>query len=680
MSNVRLVQSIRLLLLAAVFMPLFVGLKHYSFPFIVPKVLFFRSLVDISFLFYVWLIARDQSYLPKKHPLIIASSLFIAVSFLSSIFGVDWHNSWWGDFERMEGLFTLLHFYVYFLMLVAVFRTKADWVWLFRVSCAAGMLVIGAGIIQRFSPEGHPFLTLSSQARVFGTLGNYIYFGHYSMMMFWISTLLFVYDSEGQKRRIKQYMYGAAGLLSVLGIFLSGSRGPLLAWIASIMAGGMLVGIATRRRSLRAGIVGILALIVIGIGSVIILPNSPLSSIGVLGGLHDIATQGGTAETRLLAWNIAWKGFIDRPVFGWGWFNYYAVFNRHYDPQFLLHSWSETWFDHSHNQYMDMLATGGAIGFVSYLSLFAVPLWMMGKKKQWKEPGKRWVRIPLLAALIGYGVNNLFVFDYASGFLLLWVILAFIVFADGNADQHESRFDRQGRVSVSIRFVSVLLGAVTMFFFYRGNVLAYSVNRGHIALKRQFFQNPAAVIPQMVEFANKKHPQARDVRNDVAFMINSLERVPPGAPGFDAYRDAVRQGAAILEENLREFPLDVRRWLLLTQLYRDLYFSGDDVGNRMEEIFQFILPLSPRRQQIHLYWSELELLQGNYEEAVARAKHAVDLEPAAFEGYWFLAKVEASEGHWQAAREWYNEAVAHGFTPDERQQEQIKIILEQTNE
>ena len=53
------------------------------FPFSMSKVIYFRVLVEIVFLFYIFLLLGNRKYLPKISPLFISISVFIAVSALS---------------------------------------------------------------------------------------------------------------------------------------------------------------------------------------------------------------------------------------------------------------------------------------------------------------------------------------------------------------------------------------------------------------------------------------------------------------------------------------------------------------------------------------------------------------------------------------------------------------------
>ena len=132
------------------------------FPYTVPKFFAFRVLVEIAAVFYLYLALRYPAIFCAKticHPersegsIIYSSSAswrtqndkkknsytdpavagegsfnfinffvlaFLVVSFLSAFFGADFYSSFWGNLERGVGVFGLLHFAAWFIMLSSV--------------------------------------------------------------------------------------------------------------------------------------------------------------------------------------------------------------------------------------------------------------------------------------------------------------------------------------------------------------------------------------------------------------------------------------------------------------------------------------------------------------------------------------------------------------------------------
>ena len=88
--------------------PLFY-LKQSVYPHIFFKTLFFQFAVEILFVVWLALAISDARYRPKKTPLLLAGVGFIGILILTSLFGADFHRSFWSTYERMLGVFTILH-------------------------------------------------------------------------------------------------------------------------------------------------------------------------------------------------------------------------------------------------------------------------------------------------------------------------------------------------------------------------------------------------------------------------------------------------------------------------------------------------------------------------------------------------------------------------------------------
>ncbi|MEX2033359.1 MAG: O-antigen ligase family protein, partial [Candidatus Colwellbacteria bacterium] len=131
----------------------------------------------------------------------------------------------------------------------------------------------------------------------------------------------------------------------------------------------LLIFLRQEKRKLTLGAIGISLLMLISIGSIFVfkessfvIGNQILNRIAVVSDLTNL----GAAEERYLGWAVAFKSFEDRPLSGWGPENYDIAFNEHYN---FLAAKNESWFDSSHNQLMDVLAEGGAIGLALYFFL-----------------------------------------------------------------------------------------------------------------------------------------------------------------------------------------------------------------------------------------------------------------------------------------------------------------------
>lgn len=673
MSNKYLLLAIKFFLYTALLMPLFVGLRTFTFPFIVPKILFFRIIVELAFVLYLFLIWRNKSFLPRKNLLLYLTSLFMLIIFLSAVFGVDWQNSWWGNFERMEGVFTILHVYLYFILLGSILREKKDWQRFFNILLAVSATVIFTGLIQRFASAGKPFITLGSTNRVFGTLGNYIYFGQYSFFTFWLAALSWHWCQW----KHRAWLYSSIMILAVVGLFLAASRGPILAWLISLIFFGVAYVYFSQNKKYKLIFTAISVLLVLFLMIVVFIPNNFTAKLPGIQGLSEIYTRGGTASTRLMAWEIARKGFLEKPVLGWGWFNYYVVFNKFYNPKFLEHGWGETWFDQAHNQYFDILATTGMVGLAAYLSIYIGLVYLL--IRLYKQKKIDWQMFLIcLSLLLSHFVNNIFVFEHPSSYMLFFSLLAFVGWLTSEQPSQQALSGvAEARGHGPRRVIMVLLLLSAIYFFYYGNVLAYQTSRQDRNLQVAFQADPVKTAPDMSALAGRSTPHQRDLRNDFARAISYLQRPEADLSAGQIYKEIIWQGIRMLEDNARAYPLDARVKLSLAQMYKDLYFAGEDQRERMEEIFQDLRNLSPRRQQVYYYWAELKLLNDDYEGALALVERTIQDDSEVWQGYWFLAKIEGLRSNWPEAKKYLDLAKAKGFDPDSDQQVLVEIIEQQ---
>src|SRR3989338_770089 len=204
------------------FIPLYVS-KVLFFPYITGKAFAFRLIVEIIFFAWLALAISYPEFRPKKTPVTLAISFFIAVVALATIFGVSPFKSFWSNFERMEGLVSYLHLFAYFLVLTNVFK-KSDWKIFFNLFIIAAIYENSYAFLQKIgvllSPQG-------GTSRADGTIGNPTYLAAYLIFILFFCILLWLEETS----RLKKYLYGGMAAWTVLTIYFTASRGPTLALI-----------------------------------------------------------------------------------------------------------------------------------------------------------------------------------------------------------------------------------------------------------------------------------------------------------------------------------------------------------------------------------------------------------------------------------------------------------------
>lgn len=394
------------------------------FPYITGKNFAFRILIEVLLFLYILLAVREPKYRPRSSYLLWAVSAFVLWMAVATIFSVDPVKSFWSNFERMDGYITVLHLFALFVISGAVLTAEKWWEKFFQVSIAASMLQGFDAIFQIFHLFG---FAPSSQSgvRADTTFGNATYLAVYMLFNFFI-TLFMMAETLKEKHawrnsKVILIFYGMALLLQATGIFFTETRGAMLGLLGGLLVALMYVIWRARDSHwlhVRRFAWGVLAGIIILVGGFLLLRHTPfVQTAPALSRLASISLSDRTTLSRFIIWDIAFQGFKEKPITGWGQENFSYVFNGHYNPQMYN---QEQWFDRAHNEFLDWLVAGGLPAFLLYISFFVLAV-MAIIRSNLSPPAQA----ALLGLLAAYAFNNLFVFDNLTSLVYFYLILAF---------------------------------------------------------------------------------------------------------------------------------------------------------------------------------------------------------------------------------------------------------------
>jgi hypothetical protein len=169
------------------FLPLFVDYHFYS-PHIFIKSLLFRLATQAMALCYAILAVISLEYRPRFTRLGLALSAYFAIIVISALPGISinpWY-SWWGDFLRMNGVFTQLHLLIYLFVLAQTLKRDREWLTLFTASLFSTVLMGATGLIQVMGFD-EIFRPMTLDPRMKGATGNPDFFGTYMLLSFFIA-------------------------------------------------------------------------------------------------------------------------------------------------------------------------------------------------------------------------------------------------------------------------------------------------------------------------------------------------------------------------------------------------------------------------------------------------------------------------------------------------------------
>jgi len=410
-------------LIAVFFIPLIVRGSFY-FPYIVPKTLAFKIIVEVSFLALLILAAIKKDYRPKLNLVLILFFLYLVVVSVSSLINGTFYFSFWSNNERSEGLLLLFHLMLYLIILISFIRRTEDWLILFDASFLGSLLVALVGLSQYFNFSW--ILASGAGERIASTIGNAGYVGGYLIFNVFFGFLLFLF----RKNKYLRWYYIFGIILQIFVILNTQTRGAILAlsFASFIFILYLAFFYFKEKKAVRRSGMIILLLMVIFAG--LVFKNKEAAWVrknSVLSRVADISAKSTTAQDRLMCWQAAWQGFKEKPLLGYGYENFYQVFDKYFNPKIYRDIGSVVWFDRAHNIIFDRLVSGGAIGLLLYLGMLLIPLYFIWKHFRKEERGGRYF-LPMVFTLImaAYFIQNFFIFEALVTYIPLFVCLAFL--------------------------------------------------------------------------------------------------------------------------------------------------------------------------------------------------------------------------------------------------------------
>ena len=249
--------------------------------------------------------------------------------------------------------------------------------------------------------------------------GPYVNHNHYAGLMEMLVPVPLVFSLTRGARGPRKIMAGMAAAFMACTIFLSGSRGGMLAFVVEM---GVLAVVVVWGQKNRKPTLALATFLVIGVGLVLWLGGSELAKR--LATIHSDTKTELSGGTRLDIDRDALRMFARKPILGWGMGTFPDVY-----PQFR--SFHTNFFiNEAHNDYLQLLVEMGGLGGVTMLwFLWAVYRNGIRKLKNWPEDTNGAVALAALLGVTGILVHSLVDFNLqipanAALFYMLCVVAA----------------------------------------------------------------------------------------------------------------------------------------------------------------------------------------------------------------------------------------------------------------
>lgn len=611
------------------------------YPYVFPKVIFFQVLVEIVFLAWIPLLFLHKGYrLRFKHPIIVSLSVFIISLVITALMGADPYRSFFSTQERMTGVFFFLHLYVWFLMLISIFRTQKEWKKAIVCTTGAAFIIALYGYINQ-----------DAATRSISTVGNAIFFGSYILLHIFL--LLFLFHKEKHKKRYFVFIFFIISLFISL-LFFSGSRMIILSFLIGLFL--LLVSYFYLYFSkIRKGIYLIFLFFVVTAAGCVFFFN--LSSVGNAWAKKQlphpvqrvllVENYKKLQGARLEAWRIGLDGFKEKPLFGWGLENYPYIFQKYYRAPIIDEG--EQYADRSHNQYIDILALTGIFGLISYLVFFAILFtFLIRTAVKEEEISIRLASMSLIVLFLVYLLQGITSFDSPSLLIVLYFSFAltyFFVSEQSGKEKIDDSKNKAWRLPLVVGLFQVILVACAIFIMQKWSIVPFIKNiQTRTALnavkERGLSEATLSYFKDSLDSDSFTNYEARIIFAKSMGNVYAEKR----APSKDFARQAVEDAIVELDKSIQSRPLDAKNYFSQLSLYRIMAPYDQDLLKKIEQRIQEVYILAPYRPEIYREFPEIYIIAKDFIKAEEWVRKGVDHFMPPQVTHWQLAVVFLQKG------------------------------------
>jgi len=617
------------------FLP-FVNLQPWLSPTDWGKTIILRIVISILIFLFIKeiLYRKEDSLINRSVPsgstglifwlLIIFSGMVL----ISSALSPDPHYSFLASPQRSGGSLNFILYIIFSLFLFLTVRKK-DWGKLWNFAIGIGTLVSLVAIFQYFHLFGKVLITYTGE--IPSTIGGPAFLGMYLLLL--IFPLLSLVLTEEKRRR--KVIYSICLFLFTAALMVSQSQAAYIGLGLGIIYFFLFV---PKKLVLIKGIV--ITLILLGTIGILYLKVNPENSLNDKLIVHNI-TSWRMDASRLSAWKVSLETLKDRPIIGYGFENFSIPFDKYYNPSLegikrVPRGAVTGWWDRAHNFILEIAITLGFPALIVYLSIFALIFLKLGKIKKRRIPAVSNRQIMMAhaiqASFIGYFAANLFNFDTASTYIILFFIIAYslyLISVDGKPIPRLNKLVL--KLSRFKGYIIAVLFILLIIFIWTCALKPLQINKELNWGAHYATNNKCQEAINKVEPLLEKHSIIDSyVRLKYVDIIRTCMLQNPAQKS-----DFAKKAVEILEEAKELRPIYTRTWLFIGT-YINIYVENTpnlDLAVKKELLEKAdwsigrAYELSPRRQEVWVTWIKTSLLKEDYQKALENAHHCIDLNP-----------------------------------------------------
>ena len=539
----------------------FVVLFQVFFPYTVPKGLWIQTINWILLTGYLIGIVTNKElyckYKPKLNFIFYLYAIYVFISFLSSIIGDNFTFSFFGEFQRMTGLYWQLHTIIFLFILSACSNMKKFYYNLFSFIFFIGLIFSIFYILEHHAIFSFDMPGYSDQARAVFTIGNPGFVGLYTMSVFLIGFSLFSFNFadihfsflnlDKIKDQRKYYIYYFYLLLTMIlllyATIVTASRSVIPGLLSGILMFIILISISFRSQlNFRRLIISII---------LIVFAFFILSSIFYVTGILDTSidrfrdifvsqtSSNMGLSSRLSNTNVVLRAIIEKPLFGFGVNNFQIAYN-----QYVIPSQITTFeMDNAHNLFLNIVTTTGLLGLFAYLYLMLSIILNAIKNGRFnfndQEYGLSRIIFIVPIFFAGYFVHQMFWFDFHEVYILIMVMISVmnvsiktpVVFTKNLGKFKQFIIIVFGSIiNKNVRFVSILIFGLIFIIFINVEIKMYQTSSDIWNYSQITYEDSKdkgyiqSKVEQILVAINRYPPMSNEART---FLVNDAIKIAP---------------------------------------------------------------------------------------------------------------------------------------------------------
>ncbi|HLD09546.1 MAG TPA: O-antigen ligase family protein, partial [Methylophilaceae bacterium] len=343
-----------------------------------------------------------------------------------------------------------------------------------------------------------------------------------------------------------------------------------------------------------------------------------------------------TVASRFRIWEMSWKGVLERPLLGWGQENYYAVFQKYYDPGLYA---QEPWFDRSHNIIFDWLIHAGFIGLAAYLGVFAAAFWMIVQALR-KGALALWEGAVLIGLFVSYFFQNIFVFDNLNTYLLFFGFLAYAQYLVFEHTKEEHASVAAGHISksghrqpalsdvlfsrgIAATIALLALSGVTIYMWslqplYQSQALIDALRITQVQTPMDILIGQFKLALSYDSFGNT------EVREQIGNAARTIVGNPQISP--EDQKKFAEFSIAELKKEINIPVPDIKHMLFLASIFDRALPLNPEYAGQSEKLLLDALKIAPNKQLAYFELAQLYLATNHADRAIDALRKAWQLD------------------------------------------------------